>query len=326
VAHRVVVTSTDDNSLTFQVVNDSFANQFMHILESGGSVFEAFRIAENMILSEDKYFIGQRPWIDDDGDGQFLNDGERSADIYVGNRIVSQAPAPRIKVHPHLTLTENDTTATLWVRTTPSGTESIHKVRAVLIQPHYELNEYQGEDTDFNRLELDLIYNPAQDRYEVVYDGFCANAGLWQILYQAQDIDGVWSEIMQGEVQAPNCLPISTKMLLNQSRYTTGNPLHLDMEVNGNATVDLYVAIIFPDGTFITITYPFEISWPNTIQVYQPNVEIAGQKTNTIMDFPLPADIAKGQYQAYGALVSAGADPHDQSNWIHFNGAVFEVY
>jgi len=325
VEHRVVVTSTNDKSLTWQISASSFAERFMQSLEEGRNLLESFQTAEAMILENSNFFAGQRPWFDDDNDGQFLNDGLYAKNVRVGFRRIAQAPPPEIKqVHPYITLPENEGTATLWVNTTDN--EKIHRVRAILVPPQYQVREYQGEGTDFSRIESDLIYNPAQDRYEVVNDGFCAQAGLWQILYQAQDTEGVWSEIVQGEVQAAECLSATVKMQLNQSRYTTGNPLLLDMQVNGQAQADLYVAIFFPEGFFITIAYPVNISFPNTIQVYQANVEIAGQKTYNIIDFPLPSDIAKGQYQTYGVLVTAGTDPYDQNNWIHFDNEVFEVY
>ena len=324
VPHRLVVTSTDDKSLTFQVVNNSFANEFMHILESGGNVFEAFRNAEDMILKAPKYFTGQRPWLDDDNDGQFLNDGLYAENVRIGLRRIDQAPPPKIKqVHPRITLPENESTTTLWVNLTDN--ENIHRVRAILIPPQYEVKAYQGEDTDFNRIEVPMQYNPVEDNYGVKYDGFCANAGLWQILYQAQDTEGAWSEIVQGEVQAPECLSATVKMQLNQSRYTSGNPLRLDMQVNGQERVDLYVAIIFPEGYFMTIAYPLAFSWINAIQVYQPAVEIAGQKTYSIMDFPLPAGIPTGGYQACGVLVLAG-NKMEYNNWIDWHCAEFEVY
>jgi PKD repeat protein len=327
VAHRVVVTSTDDNSLTFQLVRDSFANQFMHILESGGNVFEAFRTAEDMILTAPKYFPGQRPWLDDDSDGQFLNEGLYAENVHVGLRRVAQAPPPEIKqVHPRITLPENEGTSTLWVKTTDN--ENIYRVRAVLIPPQYQVREYQGENTDFSRIELPMLYNAVEENYGVKYDGFCDNAGLWQILYQAQDKAGAWSEIVQGEVQAPECSsPATVEMQLNQSRYTTNNPLRLDMEVNGQATVDFYVAIVFPEGGgFMTIANPLSFSELNAIQIYQPAVEIAGQKTYSIMDFPLPAGIPTGNYQTCGVLVLAGATPMEPNNWIHLHCAGFEVY
>jgi hypothetical protein len=133
---------------------------------------------------------------------------------------------------------------------------------------------------------------------------------------------------VQGEVQAPECSsPATVEMQLNQSRYTTNNPLRLDMEVNGQATVDFYVAIVFPEeGGFMTIAYPLSFSWLNAIQIYQPAVEIAGQKTYSIMDFPLPTGIPTGNYQTCGVLVLAGATPMEPNNWIDLHCAGFEEY
>ena len=78
-------------------------------------------------------------------------------------------------------------------------------------------------------------------------------------------------------------------MQLNQSRYTTGNLIRLDMQVDGQATVDLYVAIVFPSGDFTTITYPLAFSQFNTIQIYKPAIAISEQKNYPILnDFLLP--------------------------------------
>ncbi|OQY51061.1 MAG: hypothetical protein B6247_20345 [Candidatus Parabeggiatoa sp. nov. 2] len=143
-------------------------------------------------------------------------------------------------------------------------------------------NQLTGAIPDFSALTeleyLDLRNNSICKDTNINYASWpIKQAKHWP----AKDkVEATWQEELDGFPNCPvNPLSATVKMLLNQSRYTTGNPLHLDMEVNGKAKVDLYVAIVFPDGTFITIAYPFGISWPNTIQVYQPNVEIAGQKT-----------------------------------------------
>jgi len=331
VENRVVISSADELSQAWQTTSGSFADKFLRLLDHGSDVFEAFRLAEDMILEEHTLFNDQRPWLDDNGDGQYLNnDGTVAANIYLGAKVISQAPPPKItQVHPRRTLPENVSTATLWVKTSPSGSSGNiyeNKVQAVLVNPNYVLNEYQGEGTNFARIEIDLIYNPAQDRFEAVYDKFCT-AGLWRIFYQAQDTDGVWSEIATSEVQAQGCsLPATIKMDMNQSRYTTNEPLRLDMTVNGQAVVDLYVAIIFPDGDFITITYPSNPSWPKTAQVYRAKLEIAGQKTYSIMNLFLPAGVALGLYSACGVMVTPDAAPLEQANWIHVDCADFEVY
>ncbi|OAD21714.1 hypothetical protein THIOM_002513, partial [Candidatus Thiomargarita nelsonii] len=259
----------------WQVKLGSFADKFLRLLEHGSHVLEAFRLAEDMILENPTDFNEQAPWLDDNGDGQYLhNDGALAANIFIGGEGLSQAPPPVItQVSPRSTLAENVSTAKLWVKTSPSGSSGdIYKVQAVLVNPNYVLSDYQGEGTDFSRIELDLEYNQDQDRYEVDYDGFCT-AGTWRILYQAQDTDGTWSDIATGEVQVQvqDCV----NMHLNQFGYSTGEQLRVDMEVSGNAVVDMYVAIVFPEGFFITVSHPLEFSSPNGIVVYQANVEIA---------------------------------------------------
>ena len=327
VPNRVVVTSTNDKSKTWQVARSSFADEFLRMLQSGGNLLEAFQAAQKIILNLPDLFYGQRPWLDDDGDGQFLNDGLKAEQIFVGRRKIEfAAPLPKIQSHELITLPDNTSTATLWVRTIRPSHKFIHRVRAILLEPNYQVSEYQGKNTEFDQQELELIYNADKKRYEIAYSGFMT-AGRWRILYQAQDVEGNWSEQVQGEVQAPGlqCNPC-VKTLLNQSRYTTGAPISLDMMVNGTAAVDLYVAIVFPDGYFITVAYPLNFSSPDAIQVYRPNIEITDQQTFAIMNFPVPTGIAKGQYAACGVLVKAGSDPNDQHHWKHKDCLGFEVY
>ena len=173
-------------------------------------------------------------------------------------------------------------------------------------------------------MELELFYNSAQDRYEAVYDNFNI-AGIWRILYQVQDREGAWSDVVNGEVQAPDANSLVTvKMSLNQSRYTADEPLRLDMNVGGNGEVDMYVAVVFPDGDFITIAYPSNFSWPNAIEVYQAGVTIDRSRLYSIMDFPLPAE--KGFYSACGVLTNVGSDPSNAANWWNFDCTGFEIY
>ena len=99
------------------------------------------------------------------------------------------------------------------------------------------------------------------------------------------------------------------------------------MELNGQSSVDLYVAILFPDGDYITIAYPLTFGWPGQIQTYQPQVEITDPKTYQILDIQLPSGIPTGSYKACGILVQAGnQQPSDPNHWIHSHCADFEVY
>jgi len=328
VANRVIITSADDNTLAWNTQFTSFADKFLRSLRRGDTIHQAFLNAEDMIVGDPKLFRQQRPWLDDDTDGQYTTrDGTQAAQIYLGKEGIHAAPPPKItSIHDRIELGENATSATLWVRTTPTQ-EGIRKVQAVLINPNFASNDYQGKATDFGRDEVELIYNQAQTRHEIAYDGFWT-AGPWRILYQAQGTDGAWSDIVSGEVQVPNigCNPC-VKMVLNQSRYTAGEQLRLDMEVNGNVVLDLYVAVVFPDGMFMTIAYPLNFSWPNAIQAYKTNITVSGEtRYPVIVDFPLPTSVAPGGHKACGVLIGAGNDLDNQSNWLHIHCADFEVY
>ncbi len=326
VENRIVVSSTDDRTLSWSTEYVSFADTFLNSLRRAHSVEQAFLNGLHTVDKEPKYFRDQTPWLDDDRDGMYTsNDGRLAAKITIGEKGVHAAPAPSITlVHDRIVLSQNEASATLWVKVTPTQ-DQIRQVQAALINPHFVAQDYQGQATDFTREEVDLIYNPAQQRYEIAYDGFFT-AGPWQILYQAQGIEGAWSEIADGEVQAQGIASLATvKMMMNKGRYTAGEQLRLDMQVNGKMNSDLYVGIVFPDGVYITIEHPLNFSWPNVIQAYQKNVEIAGQRAYPIMNFPLPP-VASGNYQACGILVAAGNDPNNQANWVHIHCAGFEVY
>ena len=183
-------------------------------------------------------------------------------------------------------------------------------------------NQLTGAIPDFSALTklefLDLRSNP-----------ICKGNINYAILpiKQAKGNDTTsWQEELDGFPNCPVSPAATVEMQLNKSRYTTNNPLRLELQVNGQAMADLYVAIVFPEeGGFMTIAYPLSFSELNAIQIYQPAVEIAGQKTYSIMDFPLPVGIPTGGYHACGVLVLAGKH-HSEDNWIDKHCVGFEVY
>ncbi len=328
VENRIVVTSADDANQAWNTEYTSFTDKFIVTLRRGQTLKDAFIVAEDTIIGEPSLFGDQRPWLDDDQDGVYsTRDGSRAAQVYLGKEGIAAAPPPEItQVHGRIELPEHETTTTLWVKVALNP-DAIRRVTAVLMPPELSVKTYEGENTFFGKQEVELIYNLAQNRYEANYTEF-RSAGTWRIFYQAQDMQGVSSDIKKGEVDAKGTtLPITVKMVLNQKRYTADDPLLLDMVLTGTANVDLYVAIVYPSGGFQTISYPFVLSMQNAIQPYQTNVTHSGQKSFSIMNFPLPNGIPKGQYSTCGVLVSAGnRQPEDVANWIHYDCPSFEIY
>jgi hypothetical protein len=323
---RILISSADSENKAWNTKNESFTNTFLRSLRRGETLQQSFTKAENMIFNDKLLFREQRPWLDDDGDGLYSErDGRTAATIQIGTEAIHAAPAPTIhEVHPRIELEPNITEANLWVRTTPSVDE-IHKVRAILINPDFSGEEYKGIETNFGREELELIYNQVQKRYGIIYQGF-KTAGMWRILYQAQNKEGAWSDIAQGEVQSQGTDKAAIiKMQLNQSRYKITEPLRLNAIINGQTQADLYIAIILPTGNFITFKYPSTPSWPNDAQTYKSDLKIAGKKTYQI-SLKLPKTSPLGKYQTCGVLVQQAAEALEFENWIDINCGKFEVY
>lgn len=334
--NRIVLTSADASNKAWEIQYDSFSNKLIRELRRGETVGNAFLSAREMVTSQPQWFGNQDPWLDDDGDGFYTisGDGRQAARTYLGRKGLHAAHPPEIvQVHPSISLTGETASATLWIKVIPNRTEAINQVRAVLIRPNWQIGEYQGDTTHFGRTELELRYNSAQERYEGHYDYFCT-AGQWRVLYQVQSKEGIWSDVQFGEIQqAPNpqasaCLtPMTVKMALNQTRYTAGDTLLLDMTVDGAGDADLYVAIIFPEGNFMTLEYPDEFGFPNTPEPYIATVNIAGEKIYSVLNLLIPPGLALGNYSTCGVLVHPNiANVLEQSNWIHLDCSGFEMY
>lgn len=322
---RTVITSADETA-AWNTIHDSFSETFIRELKRGHDLKHAFRSAEDMIMGDPGLFGAQQPQLDDNGDGLYTSqDGPRIAGVHIGKEGFQAADLPMVtSVHPRMELGENQASATLWVKTSPSH-DGIKKVRAILIRPSFQPSLYQGEDTEFGREEIELIYNAAQDRYEIVYDGF-REAGAWRVLYQAKGMDGDWSEMAYGAVSSSGVnAPAIVEAGLNQPVYQTGDTLRFDISVNGNIPVDLYAVLMFPQEYFVSISYPLNISLPGTIVPYREGVELTGLKTFQVMDIVLPPGLGAGKYTCYGLAVQPGSDPRNQENWINIDSKSFDL-
>ncbi len=321
VENRIVITSTDAKSLTWQVSYASFADKLLRQLEKGDSFGKAFQQAESTILADPQIFQGQRPWLDDNSDGQYLNDGQLAKKVFLVQDGIHAAPPPELEVHPVITI-ENDVAATIWVKVTTNA--KIAKVRAVLIKPNVVNTEYQGLTTDFGREEINLIYNAAQNRYEILYDRFWTK-GIWNIKYQALDQDGIWSEIKTGEVQqlTDNITDTKIDIALNKNSYRLSDDINWNVSLNAkNQTLDAYLAIISPNRVINIIHANGEFN--QEIKPYQ-QLELTEQQTLFIHS-QLPQNSPLGDYVACGVLTDAN-DPIklDGSNWKGFNCTSFKV-
>jgi hypothetical protein len=325
---RIVLTSTDADNTAWNARYQSFSEKLISELRRGQTLKTAFDLTESLIKSDPSLFGVQRPQLDDDGDGVYTSRDGKRAKIVLGNEGGRSADAPEIiDVHEPLILAEQQTEGMLWVKTSPSG-EGIRRVRALILRPGTQPIDYQGEDTDFYREELEMSY--LQERYVTFYSHF-RQAGQWRVLYQAQGEDGTWSNNRFGEVQAHGDFPaVVVTARMNQSAYQIGDYLSFKLNLNAEMTqpgpYDLYGAILFPPGYFVTIAYPMIPSLPGVIQPYRQAVTLSQPKTFGILELDLPPGLPIGTYSGCGVVMEPGQMPEPQQrNWIDIDCAGFEL-
>lgn len=306
---RIIITSTDDKSLIWQIKYASFGDQLLRELQRGYSITEAFGFAEEIVKIQTHLFKSQAPAL--------YNKPEKP--VYLVNQGIYDFLPPTIEVHPRISI-ENQIAATLWLKATPTP-ETINKIQGILIKPNFSIQDYQGLKTDFSREEIQLTYNSVQKRYEIVYDKF-KQAGIWNIQYQAQGTNGLWSEIVTGEVKVNNPSNKKTMMdiSLNKSIYRAADNMQWNLTLSGeDIMVDLYLGMVLPDENIKVLIYPENkfLEEANNFKNYISDLKINGQKTYFIKSY-LPEEIKKGNYQACGVLIPPGESftLEDQSNWI----------
>jgi hypothetical protein len=322
-SNRTILTSSDAETVAWN--NSNFSDTLIPALRRGNDINTAFLAAVAEIESE------QVPQLDDDGDGIYSSgDGINAAKQYINQQGISQADAPEItQIHEYISLPAEQARAVLWIKTSPSGGEAIKKARATLIPPSLQNIEYQGESTDFGKTQLEMLYNPAQDRYETVYTNF-RQRGEWKIKYQVQGNQGIWSDTATGIVQAADIkTPVTIQISFNKRNYQIGEQLRINITTNGieqQQNYDLYLAILYPQGYYQTITYPFNLSAVNARQAYQSELNLSGEQSFSIPEYQIPTGWEKGQYFGCGVIMTAKGDPWQSINWISFDCKEFNLF
>ncbi|SEH04270.1 hypothetical protein [Candidatus Venteria ishoeyi] len=319
---RTLLTSTDDASYTWNSEYTSFSDLLIRDLRRGKTLGEIFPLIHQKLSQLSGRHQAQTPWLDDDGDGLFsTQDGTRTANMCLGSCDVHGNQIPEItQIQPSQEISSN--IALLWAEINQSH-ETIRKVRAILRSPTTSGGDYQGQDTAFGRIEVDLPYDATTNRFQASYDRFCTQ-GLWDLFYQAQSDDGSWSDIKEGQIRqtqnpdTPVCQTnVSIEILLNKFVYQPGDNFSLGMQVDGQQTVTPYIAIILPDGSFVTYSYNLGFSFPNALYPYRETLDLDGLRTYPILNFPMSAGLPSGEYQACGVLLEPQVvDVLNIENWL----------
>jgi len=233
---RIIIASTkaDNSSAMSNGGLVSFAKHFLSGVSQPNSVGKSFVDARDAIRSQSGK-AKQVAQLDDNGDGvSDKNDGDVAETRYIGTAFETGADAPWIGLVMPDTVVEGTTTLTLWADEVTSMA-GVSNVWCVITTPDY--------DGAGDLPEIDLVWNPSTERYEVEYDGF-TQPGAYTCTFMAVDVEGSVSAVVQSEVITVDAFePDDT---LSQASFYMGQPqmhtFHVESDVDW---VQLYAVTNF---------------------------------------------------------------------------------
>ena len=135
--------------------------------------------------------------------------------------------------------------------------------------------------------------------------------------------------LLQGEelqvLEPPPPTTASTSLDIADTTLTAGDQLTVDMNVTGSGDIDLYVALLLPNGAFLTIGSPFTLSGINEIIPYTLSQNVSNGLSYSIVDIPLPDSVGAGEYTFFGIAVKAGNNVLVEANWLSVAQQMFII-
>ena len=151
-----------------------------------------------------------------------------------------------------------------------------------------------GSDT----VTFSFLLSGKNSEGETVYEGR-------QVLLQGEDL-----HLIDNEVALEGTMELS----MENKTLSAGSQLRADVGFSGEGLADIYVALVLPDGNFLTIGSPLTISDVGQVIPFKKSVSFTSEPMN-IVDITLPEGVAPGTYQFYAIAVDEDENLFDEKNW-----------
>ncbi len=260
--------------------------------------------------------------------GSVLGADNGSFDFYVA----SADAAPAV-VTSRLPRTLPDDTR-LALRLAPSGATATSKMHSSVTMPGFLLAQHESSSSEFSydatalhadfpnldlpggqlrkangadTVTLSFLLETLGDNGETRFEGRMAT--------------------LQGEVlqfvehnQAPTG---DFSLVLADSTLSVGDILDVKLQLSAEGDADLYVALILPDGNFLTLDSKLNISDVNSVIPFMLNTKLDNIKEIPVVKLPLGDSITPSSFKFIAVITRAGANLFDDSQWLNWSEASF---
>jgi hypothetical protein len=169
--------------------------------------------------------------------------------------------------------------------------------------PGGQLTQKNGADT----ITLSFLLETVTNSGEILFEGRTATiqGDALQFLDHNQKPDG------------------NFEVVIKDSELVAGSILDANLNFDASGDGDIYVALIMPDGNFLTLKKGMAISEVNQIIPFELNIHLELSKSINIAEVSLPSSIAEGSYKFLTIVTRAGAELMDETQWLGWSEASF---
>ena len=112
-------------------------------------------------------------------------------------------------------------------------------------------------------------------------------------------------------------------LVLADSTLSVGDMLDAKFQLSAEGDADLYVALVLPDGNFLTLDNKLNISEANSVIPFMLNTKLEYSTEIPIVRLPLGDSTSRGNYKFIGVITRAGASLFDDTQWLGRSEASF---
>jgi ligand-binding sensor domain-containing protein len=316
--NRAIISSAKGNELAYFEDKQGFSRFFTKNLLKGMNFLEAFNYSVqqqgSLLAKMDERLSGgsaesvattQTPQCDDNGDGVYdeTSDGQWLKQLIINGNIQTADFTLAVE---SLTVSSSLPVGEPFSLSAKASTASGHvkRVWAVIRPPRINLV------LDSNGTPI-LAY-PTQELSQTeeadIWTGTWSQAvynGDYEISFYTKDNEGniEMSEksvviSVTGGIEPP--ASASVEIVIEKDQYARGEPFKFEFVEQLGWGYDLYVAVMLPDGQFITLEGPNEFAKPNQLEKWYKSLKY--NEKVTAIDLTLPSELPTGEYCLYGIL------------------------
>jgi len=167
---------------------------------------------------------------------------------------------------------------------------------------------------NFPNLDVDSNNTPRSNVDTITYSFLLKSQDQkGQPKYEAQQV------VLQGDeiIRADRDQALSGKLdiEISDSELGAGEKLKAELEISAQGIGDLYVVLLMPDGSYLSLGETRLISGIGEVIPFRESINLSHTEKLSLVDLSLPSGLAQGEYAFYAIFVGEGENAFDPNNW-----------